>query len=396
MYALDEQVKAIDTHTLADLVRRATKNEKIEITHWSCVKVNADYNPMTGGIYRFSGYLRDPDRLELWSLILKVVQWTDLTALLGRDYTSDPGHLFYWKREALAFQSGILSGWQGGLVPVQCYGVVEATATSSWLWLEDVQEPYESVWNLDRHILAARHFGEFNGGQASEGAVPASTWLSRRFLRQWLSTFASFSPPELLQDPLIWDQPLLKRAFPIPLVERLVYYLQENHRLLDLLDRQPQTLSHLDSDRRNLMTRRNPAGQEQTAAIDWGFVGLAAVGEDLSNQVLGNLYHLEVAPSDFRHYRAAAFDAYLDGLQDVGWQGSVEMVRFASLTHALHYLSIVPWMVHAFIIQDSLPPWAAKWAANEGCSVEATLERWGEGIYILLDIADEARQMAVG
>ena len=43
------------------------------------------------------------------------------------------------------------------------------------------------------------------------------------------------------------------------------------------------TLSHQDTDRRNLFTRLTAGGQEQTVAIDWGLLGLAAVGEDLGD-----------------------------------------------------------------------------------------------------------------
>jgi hypothetical protein len=54
-----------------------------------------------------------------WSLILKVSQ-----AALG---SPDPTSTWYWKREALVYQSGFLEQLTGGLVAARCYAVHEPT-----------------------------------------------------------------------------------------------------------------------------------------------------------------------------------------------------------------------------------------------------------------------------
>lgn len=46
--------------------------------------------------------------------MLKIAQWVDLRGTpLEHDYLNEPVDWNYWKREALAYQSGILNGWQG-------------------------------------------------------------------------------------------------------------------------------------------------------------------------------------------------------------------------------------------------------------------------------------------
>jgi hypothetical protein len=327
-------------------------------------------------------------------LVLKVLRWVDLTNDLGQDSFGDPVHFSYWKREALVFQSGILRDWDGGLVPVQCYGVSAPTPASVWLWLKDVQETDDILWNLDRHILAAHHFGEFNGAHVGKKLIKVFPWLNQSFIGQYLSTFASLGIGDLVRNPTLWAHPVVKRAFPLPVAGRILRVLENNDKILSKLTTQPQTLSHQDTDRRNLFARQRAGGQTQTVAIDWGFLGLAAVGEDLGNQVFGNLFHLEVDASEAHPYQEAAFEAYLEGLGEAGWQGNLEGVRFACAAQALTYIVWVPVILDSFVKEAHLPSWANHWAQNRGYSAEETLERWGEAIYFLLDVADTAGQLA--
>jgi hypothetical protein len=304
--------------------------------------------------------------------------------------------MLYWKREALVFQSRILNTWDGGLVPVKCYGVTEPTADSAWLWLEDVQETADSQWHLERHILAAQHFGEFNGAYVSADAMTGFPWLSRNFIKYYLSTFSLFGVSDMLRDASLWEHPSAKKVLPVSVAERILRLLANADAQLNQLASYPQTLSHQDSDRRNLFARRSATGQEQTVVIDWGFMGLAAVGEDLGNQVLGNLFFLEVEGSAAHHYQEAAFEAYLAGLRQAGWQGSLPGVRLAYAAQALTYIVWIPLILAPFVKEDRVHPLIDKSAQQRGYSAEETLARWGEAIYFLLDVADLAGQSSAG
>jgi hypothetical protein len=309
---------------------------------------------------------------------------------------NETGDWNYWKREALVFQSGILDDWKGDLVPVQCYDVTEKTDDSVWLWLEHVREPPGTGWTEERHILAARHFGQFNGTYGRDRLTPDYPWLCRRFMRQWFRTFLAMGVVDIATDPAFWEQPQVRQAFPSPVAGRIIDLLGDADQLLAHLERQPQTLSHLDTHCVNLFARRGDGGQDQTVVIDWSFLGMAAVGEDLGMQISGNLYDLVVDPADAHSYYEAALEAYADGLLDAGWRGPREAVRFASATAAS--LRLVPFGIERLrdlvkSVQGEM--WVDHLAKEQGSTHEEALQRWGQAITFLLDLGDEARRLPV-
>jgi hypothetical protein len=98
-----------------------------------------------------------------WIVVLKVVADTDMTGdPLIDQYTHEPQGPNYWKREALAFSSGLLTGWPGPLVPVRCYGVTEESDDQVWMWLEarDGARPH-APWTIEQLASAAYDFGAF-------------------------------------------------------------------------------------------------------------------------------------------------------------------------------------------------------------------------------------------
>jgi len=157
--------------------------------------------------------------------------------------------LIDWRREALAYHSGLLDDLPGDLTAPRCYGV------------------------------AARHLGQFNGVYLAGRPLPTQPWLNRGFLRAWTADAARVTVIEPIAQAETWAHPLVRAAFPDPVVERLLRLHTEREDFLAVLERLPQTLSHLDAFPGNLLARRTAAGAEQTVALDWAFVGIAAVGE---------------------------------------------------------------------------------------------------------------------
>ena len=128
--------------------------------------------------------------------------------------------------------------------------------------------------------------------------------------------------------------------------------------------------------------------------VDRVILGTAAVGEDLGMQISGNLYSLYVDPGIARAYYEAALESYVAGLRDAGWQGSPETVRFACATAAS--LRLVPFgtlMLREMIDAAGGESWADHLAREQGSTVEETLQRWGQAIVFLLELADEARAL---
>jgi hypothetical protein len=396
MTDLDAQLDVIDAGMLAPLVRKGLNRDRITVEDWTCAPMaHGVINPVTAGLYQVTGTARDGEEQLSWSLILKVIHWVDLSGSpLADGYMNEPGDWNYWKREALVFQSGILDEWSGDLVPVKCYDVVELPDDSVWLWLEHVHEPPGATWSLERHVLAARHFGQFGGAHCEKGSLRDFPWLCPKFLRQWVRTTHAFGFVDTTSDPAFWEHPLSRLAFPTPIAGRVLDLVDDVDRLLAQLERQPQTLAHLDTHHANLYARRGDQGQAQTVVIDWSFLGIAAVGEDLGMQVSGNLYDLTVDPAGARPYYEAALEAYVTGLRHAGWRGAPQVARFASATAAS--LRCVPYGIEAMRrLFDSGEEWAwaNRLAEKQGTTVEEALKRWGQAIIFFLDLADDARQL---
>jgi len=297
-------------------------------------------------------------------------------------------------RKALDRDRLTIEDWKGDLVPVRCYDVAEQLGDSVWLWLEHVQELPGATWPLERHVLAARHFGQFNGAHCGEWPIPDFPWLSRGFVKQWVQTAHAFGLADTAGDPAFWEHPVARLVFPTPIAGRVIDLMDDAGRLLAQLERQPQTLSHLDTHYENLFDRCGDRGQDQTVVIDWSFLGAAAVGEDLGMQVSGNLYSLRVDPANARSYYEAALEVYVDGLRDAGWQGAPQVARFGSSAAAS--LRVVTYGIESLRrLFDSGEAWA--WAdglvEEQGSTAEETLPRWGQVITFLLDLADDARQL---
>jgi hypothetical protein len=91
-------------------------------------------------------------------------------------------------------------------------------------------------------------------------------------------------PIEPLRDTLA--HPLVRRSFPGDDSDRGFHIWTERELYLDVLDRLPQTVFHLDLFRRNLFARQTADGDDQTVIIDWAFVGRGPIGADLSPLVV--------------------------------------------------------------------------------------------------------------
>lgn len=121
---------------LAPAVQNALRDDQAWPLTWEFEALDWTGNPATVGLFRLAGIARTSGGGEVpWTVVLKVAADVDLTGdpLVDR-YTHEPEGSNYWKREALAFSSGLLIGWPGPLVPVHCYGVEEVSKSQAWIW----------------------------------------------------------------------------------------------------------------------------------------------------------------------------------------------------------------------------------------------------------------------
>jgi hypothetical protein len=253
---------------------------------------------------------------------------------------TDPGHWYYWRREADAYASGVLAGLRGGLRAPACQLVAERRDGSVAVWLEDLAAAISAPrWALSRYEVAARHLGRAQGTFVVEG-LPGDPWLSRGWLRDYLAQRTDTALPE------VWSHPLLAPWFPDPpaTAAALRRMQASQPRYLAVLSSLPVTLCHLDVHPANLFA---PADRT-TAAIDWAFTGLGAVGEDPGNLVPDASLDFHVPPSALDHLHERVVAGYHAGLAAAGVDLTVDDVRVAmAAAVAAKYAWIGPALLRA-------------------------------------------------
>ena len=100
---------AIDRSMLTPPVRRALNSARADIAAWEVMPVaHRLINRVSGRICRVRGTARDGASDRSFSLILKMIHLPVADATSFFNGSDDPAHWNYWKREALAYQSGML------------------------------------------------------------------------------------------------------------------------------------------------------------------------------------------------------------------------------------------------------------------------------------------------
>lgn len=381
-------VDAVDRAALTNPVRRALGSDTADIDEWRTEQISfAHFNPTSEGLYRISGSAHDLRGARPWSLVLKVAHAPTGESAMD-DAGRSPSAWNYWKREVLAFGSGLLDELPDGVVAPRCYGVSERDDGSVWLWLEEIAERYGPRWGLPQYALVARQFGQLNGAYLAGRPFPQHAWLSTGLLRAWV---ASFGPAI---DGLAGARahPLVQRGFPGATADRLARLWAERDHLFAGLDRLPKTLAHLDAHRHNVFVRRAADGQDQAVAIDWAFVGVESVGVELAPFVVWSA----VVADDVASLRAidqVAFSQYLSGLSAAGWLADERAVRFGYVASAALRMGALLgnyWQVYAMEEPESF--------AQEmfQCSAYALMDRVAGALDYVLNLADEARRLLPG
>lgn len=312
-----DQLQAIDQATLTPVVRQALGSDSVTLVDWQVA-------PHRGGagqcVYRFAGSAQDQGQTVPWSLILKVAR--------APDGEAEPSAHRYWKREMLAYQSGLLADLPAGLQAPRCFGVAEQPGGGGWLWLEEITDAAVGRWPRERFTTVARHLGIFSGTYLTDRPLPAYPWLSRGWFRSHVASVA----PAIDVLPELLEHPLLRPALPTATAARILRVWHEREAFFDALDRLPQTFCHLDAFPRNVFVRNEGSGEVQIVAIDWEFVGVSAVGAELGQLMAGTLLFEEADLDTAAELEEAVFASYLKGLDVAAWRGDPRLVRLGYAT----------------------------------------------------------------
>lgn len=247
-------------------------------------------------------------------------------------------HWNYWRREPLAYQTGFAHAVyaDAGLGAPRLLAAVAPRPGTVALWLEDVAGLPGGRWPVARLADVAERLGRAQAGWA--GRDPAHTWLSRRWLRQYVA-----SKP--ISEPVAWDHPLVSAVWTAELRAGLRRLWQRRAVLLDLAEALPQTTCHLDVWPMNLIARGAGPGAE-IVLLDWAFVGAGAVGEDVGNLIADSVADGLIDPGLLPEIDQAVTAAYLAGLRAGRWRGRDAQVRHAvAVTGAAKYCWLAPLMI---------------------------------------------------
>lgn len=389
------EVGAFDAAALTPVVRKALQSSTVVPSSWDIQRLGyRATNPVTAGIYRVTGTAIDGAATLPWSVILKVLR--NPSAAMHSPDEADRKSYDYWKREALAYQSGFLATLPPAVRAAGCFAVQEKEG-AAWLWLEDALDDPAEAWTLATYQATAENLGAFNAACMAIDGAWDQPWASRDWLRSWTYVKAPAGIPlfKQLPDPRAWQHPLLQGLVEPESGVRLARIFEERETLLEALDRMPQTFCHLDAQRPNFFSRPDPDGQIRTVAIDWAFAGIAPLGADVG-QLFATAFFLDAVPGlSASELDAAFFAAYMRGVRAGGWDGDEQFVRFGcTATVVLRWSHIFLDMI-AFIHDPARYPATEKRYKKP---IQKVVEMRMAHLKFFLGMADEARKLlgAVG
>ncbi|MGI8486843.1 MAG: phosphotransferase [Thermomicrobiales bacterium] len=297
------------------------------------------------GVWRLAGNARIGEQLQPWSIILK--GWP----------SPEPGIVpSAWNaphRERELYRSGLLTNLSGGFRVPTCYGDIERPDGSVWLWLEDIKDGAANPWKIETYAMVGRQLGQMNGAYLAERALPESPCLSRGWLRGWVEAAA----PAMANLAKEVNHPFVRRVYPPHVADAYTRLWDKRRAYSALLETLPQTFAHLDAFRRNLFIRGGLDGIDETVLIDWGFAGIAAVGEELAALIIGSVAFMDVPIAEAQHLQNVVLEKYLEGLGDMGWHGDPDLVRTGyAIAAGLRYGIGAMRLELPFLLDEELHP----------------------------------------
>jgi hypothetical protein len=277
---------------------------------------------VTGGVYRV--------RAGNESLVLKIVRHgVDATPDMLWMSGAEESHRNYWKREWLAFDSGLLDSLPGRLRAPRTALTTQPGDTECWIWMEDVQGRTGSSLRLEDYATIAHALGTTQGAYASGARpLPDQPWLSRNWLHGWVDLCAGFV--ETMRDDTRWSDPRLVALD--TLRQRAAALWDRRAELFEIVDEPPSTVTHWDFWPTNLY-----AGDD-VVAIDWSQIGIGGVTHDLDQLTLDTVW-MHVRPDEsLTALENLVLPAYVAGLSEAGFEVPLATVqRWCAAAAALRY-----------------------------------------------------------
>ncbi|HEV2123836.1 MAG TPA: aminoglycoside phosphotransferase family protein, partial [Chloroflexota bacterium] len=367
----------IHATSLEKIVRECLQDHRARVEQWQLRAITSSLGLATGGLYWISETAQVRTGRANWTVVLKIVRPPHGSRHAAA--AQDPAHWAYWRREPLAYASGLLHDLPAGLVAPRCFGVEHkhSGVPEDWLWLEAVSDRSDGDWSHAQYVRTARLLGAFNGASLYQRSLPQYPWLGNGYLAQRIERSDADGGLPLLGDAATWRHEVVARWFPPDTGDRLAALWALRHALVHRLGQLPPVLRHGDSHRRNMLVPQRATqadNDERVAAIDWGTMGIGPLGADLTDLVLGRFAGESRVPTDSSRSTEPLYHAYLGGVQASGWHDDPHMVRLGYTgTAALVGISLLHWMLaralqsaektaaqgSAAVVSPQLAGWAA-------------------------------------
>ncbi|MFS0785398.1 phosphotransferase [Shouchella sp. 1P09AA] len=317
------------------LVKCVSEQLQLQLTrdelNWKVELVSEDVNFTTKGVYRVLGTV---DNEIEWSLILKILQQVEDKL--------DPQHHNYWKREALVLSTTILDRYSNLFNTPQCYYIEEKAEGTVWLWMEEVDGPFNQTLTKKDFQFLAHTLGSFNGKYMLE-PITLQPWICRSWLDSWIKSSQHYSIQ--VEDYFDMISPTIKE-----IVESYLKLKKEIPYHLDVLKSLPQVLAHQDLSKGNISISKGAL-----TLIDWQFMSVSALGEDLGKLFGVMLSQGKIPFEEVDAYKRLLLANYIKGLQDSsGWIGKKESLAYSFyISFALRSVWEAPKLVESIIQGNS-------------------------------------------
>ncbi|MBA2937183.1 DUF1679 domain-containing protein [Paenibacillus sp. CGMCC 1.16610] len=265
-------------------------------------------NFTTSGIFRLHGQVKLlHNELMWWCVILKIIK-------ADTEEKDNLEHHNYWRREALVFESGVLRDLPDSICVTECYLVEEQQDGTIWLWMDNIKGEYANT--VEQFSFIAKQLGRFNGAYLKGiKVVPDHKWICRSWLKSWTTASRIYAPnmeayvsrlsSENEQSTWDWYRGILKNI----------------DSAIDSLQQLPRVLAHQDLSQMNMLLVKKGTSLSQLVLIDWQSMSISGIGEDLGKLFGVNLSLGIIPPDQYLRFQTSLYDAYLEGLRDMGWQG---------------------------------------------------------------------------
>lgn len=359
---------------LTTCVKQIIGESNIEIVSYTCNDLNYKTpNFTTAGIFHLQGIAAKNHELLPWSIIIKIIK-------SDSEEKDNPHHHNYWRREALVFQSMVLEDLPYNIKAPKCYLVEEQEDGMVWLWMERIEGEYAST--KEQFDFIAEHIGRFNGEYLMGKSIPEETWICTAWLQSWVTSSRRYAPnPEEYIDHLNNEQEQ-------SIWEWFESFTTQTDKMLNSLSRLPRVLAHQDLSQMNMLLSKNHVEEGRLALIDWQFMSISGIGEDLG-KMFGVNMSLGIIPTHLiEEYKESLFNAYITGLKSTGWQGDERLARYG------YYLSTSlrsVWEVPQYI------KWSAQLASDPATTrLQGQIAQLEQIIKIHLKMAHEAEMLING